>query len=204
MSSQNNKNNYSLTKELLKKCEVSNLNQFYHKWLNENDHIIAVRKICAIHKNFHEEKVLKDLTSINDIVLINIIDYTRRKHLRDLERQKYLVDFKGIGKILNYLKRRGYIRWNMPLKDVFQKLGIESQAEAKVISLINIAINKRILFATIDKSNNKQKELMLIFYSRLKHPHYRKEFIKFIITAILGGVLITILLPIILFINAQG
>lgn len=204
MSTNTPANNHTLTKDLLKKCEVSSLNEFYHKWLEENDHIIAVHKICAIHKNFHEDKVIKDIASINDVLLINIIDYTQRKNLQDLERQKYLVDYEGIGKLLNYMKRRGYIRWSSLLNEVFQKLGIENNAESKAISLMNMAINKRVMFATIDKADTKKKALVLNFYSRLKHPHYRKEFIKFMITAISGLIIIMILLPIIFYINAQG
>ena len=202
MTLNNNGNLDELTKELLIKCEVSNLNQFYHKWLEENDHIIAVKKICAIHKNFNEEKVISDVASINDILVIDIIDYTQYKNLQNLKREKYLVDFTGIGKLLRYMKRRGYIRTVSKLNDVMEKLGVESNAENKVISLTNLAIKKRIIYASVEKIKAEEKEFFLVFTSKLADPAHRKEFIKLFLIIITGLIIITALLPIVLYFNA--
>jgi len=188
--------------DLLKKCEVSNLNQFYHKWLDENDHIVQVKKICAIHKNFNQDKVLTHVKSINDIIVINIIDFTQKKNLQNLEKQKYIVDSTGIGKILNYLRKRGFIRNISKLKDVLNKLGIAWEEHNKAISLINIAIKNKIIYALIDKAEDKKKEFILTFYSKLKHPDHRGDVIKLLITILSAAVIISVLLPIIYFINA--
>lgn len=202
MALNNDENVDNLTKELLLKCEVSSLNQFYHKWLEENDHIAAVKKICTIHKNFNEDKVITDIASINDLLIINIIDYTQYKNLQNLKREKYLVDFTGIGKLLRYMKRRGYLKTVSKLNEVLEKLGIETNEENKVISLINLAIKKRIIYALIEKAETEEKEFILIFTSRLADPQHRKEFIKLLLIIIAGLIIISILLPIVLFFNA--
>ena len=216
MSKDNSPATDPLTKDLLKKCEVTNLCQFYHKWLKTYDHIVPIKQICAIQSNFHENKVMEDIKAIHDIVWINIVDFTQKRTVKDLTREKYLVDALGLGKLLRYLKRRRMIAKSSPLPEIYKKLGISKKQGDKALSLINLAIKKRIIYASVDSHPTftsepqdmepipEEKGLYLNFYSRLKHPEHRKEFIKLIVTAILGLILISILLPLILFINSQA
>ena len=101
MNSENDQDLDELTQFLLKKCEVTSLNQFYHKWVEEIDHSVPVKNICAIHKNFNEKKVLKDIAAIEDLIIINVPDYTQKK---DLNREYFIIDPQGLGKILKSLK----------------------------------------------------------------------------------------------------
>ncbi len=184
MNSENNEDIDELTQFLLNKCEVTSLNQFYHKWVQEIDHSVPVKNICAIHKNFNEEKVLKDIASIEDLIIINIPDYTQKQ---DLTREHFIIDSIGLGKILKSLKRLRIIKKKNPLSDIIAKLGIEKDRQDKFLNLINKAIEKRALYANLIKikENRLEDQLYLKLYNKIKHPDYRGDFLKLIFTLIL-------------------
>ena len=200
MNSEDNHEVDELTQFLLNKCEVSSLNQFYHKWVEEIDHSVPVKNICAIHKNFNEEKVLKDIDAIEDLLIINIPDYTQKK---ELNKEYFVIDTKGLGQILKSLKRLRIIKKNAPLQNILMKLGIKNSEREKFIDFITKAIKEKALYAHLikNKSGREKEELFIRFYSKIRHPDHRGDFYKLLITIILLITSIGILLPIILLIN---
>jgi len=202
MDSKNNQNLDDLTQSLLKKCEVSTLDQLYHKWVKENDNSVPIKWICSAHKNFNENKVLQDMDNIHNLIAINILDYTQKNNLN---KEKFLIDYIGMGKILKSLKRKKIIKKNMPLKEIMDKMGIEKKQKDVLISLIEQSIKNKIIFAKLAKVDDKaakNNNYILAFFSKLKDPEHKKNFIYLIITIIITIVSLSILLPIIYFINA--
>ena len=195
MDSNTNNNLDELTQTLLKKCEVSNLYQFYHKWTNDNEGSIPIKHICALHKNFNENKVLKDIEEIEDILLINIPDYTQKDNLT---RERFLIDSLGLGKILNSLKRLKIIKKSPPINEILSILGVEKTQKERVISLLNKSISDTVIYAKLNINNTN-----IEFYSKLKHPQHRGDFIKLIITIITTIASLSILIPIMIYINSQ-
>jgi len=194
MDSNNNNRLDELTQMLLKKCEVSNLNQFYHKWTKDNEGSIPIKHICALHKNFNENKVLREVDEIEDLLIINIPDYTQKE---DLTREKFLIDSLGLGRIINSLKRLKIIKKTSSLKEILNKLGLEENQVKRVINLLKKTISDTVIYANLINDNSE-----IEFYSKLKHPQHRGDFIKLIITIIVAIVLLCVLLPIMTFINS--
>lgn len=185
-----------LTQMLLKKCEVSNLNQFYHKWADDNNGSIPIKHICALHKNFNESKVISDIDDIEDLIIINIPDYTQKN---DLTRERFLIDSLGLGKIINSLKRLNIIKKSTNVDDVLSKLGLEETQLKKMINLLKKSISDTVIYANL---HNDEKEI--VFYSKIKHPQHRGDFIKLIMTIIAAIALLSTLIPVMIFINSQG
>ncbi len=208
-----------LTETLLKKCEVSSLKQLYFKWVNENEHKVTVKKICAIHKNFNEDKVLFDVKNIPNLLIVSLMQQFRPNgRERKLIRIKYLVDLEGLLGIIKAFKRKKHFKKSIKLMDLIKKLGIiedEKEQVDKVLNMIQKAINNTIIYAKLSKivspesskskkssENDKIAQYTLNFYSRLKHPKNKKELIKLIITIIAAIASLSVLIPIIYIINA--
>ena len=200
MNSEDNQDIDDLTQFLLKKCEVTSLNQFYHKWVKQIDHSVPVKNICAIHKNFNEDKVLKDIAAIEDLITINIPDFTQHK---DLNREYFVIDPKGLGKILKSLKRLRIIRKTTSLQNIIKALGISENEKDKFLNFITKAINEQAFYANLieNKTGREENELYIKFYSKIRHPDHRGDFLKLVFTVILLLASIGILLPMILIIN---
>ena len=159
------------------------------------------KKICAIHKNFNEDKVLLDINNLVDLIYIDIPEYSRKN---DLTRRKYLVDYIGLGRLLTYLRRKKIIERSIRLDELNKILGISGLQETSVIDMLNQCINERIIYATLNevKSEDRKREHMLNFYNKLKHPDNIKELKKLLLTIIIGIIIVCILLPVIYLINA--
>ncbi len=200
MTSENDQEIDELTQFLLNKCEVSSLTQFYHKWVKEIDHSVPVSNICAIHKNFNEQKVIHDIAELEDLIIINIPDYTQKK---DLTREKFVIDSAGLGKILKSLRRLKILKNNAPTSEILQKLGLEATKKENYLHLLNKAIKEKSFYAKIiePQSGRNEDELLIKFYSRFNHPEHKADFLKLIFTLILLIVALSILIPIIYIIN---
>jgi len=183
-----------LTQTLLKKCEVSNLYQFYHKWTDDNNGSIPIKHICALHKNFNESKVHKDVDDIEDLLIINVPDYTQKN---DLTREKFLIDSLGLGKIINSLKRVKIVKKSTSVQEILVKLGLEDSQLKRFINLLKKCISDTVIYANL-LNDNKEIE----FYSKIKHPQHKGDFIKLLITIIAAIVLLIILIPIMNIINS--
>jgi hypothetical protein len=200
MNSENKQESDELTQFLLNKCEVSSLNQFYHKWVEEIDHSVPIKNICAIHKNFNEQKVLKDISEIQDLLIITIPDYTQKK---DFTREQFVIDRIGLGKILKSLKRMRIIKKSNPISNILKKLGVEETKREKFLNLLKKAINEEAIYANLikKKSGREENELFVKTYSKIKHPEHRGDFLKLIITLILLVISLSILIPYLLIVN---
>jgi len=201
MNAKNNQEIDELTQFLLNKCEVTSLTHFYHKWVQEIDHSVPIKNICAIHKNFNEPKIIKDIADIPDLLIINVPDYTQKK---DLSREQFVIDAQGLGKILKSLKRLRIIKKTVPLSTILTRLGADPDKNEKVLTLIKKAIEERALYAHILNLETRKddEEILIKFYSKIRHPDHRTDFIKLMVTLAILLISLGILLPIIYMVNA--
>ncbi|MGQ4874742.1 MAG: hypothetical protein ACP6IY_11800 [Promethearchaeia archaeon] len=211
MSIKNDKNIDPITLEILHKCEVSNLHQFYVKWVMQNNHIVPIKKICRFHKNFNEKKIQNDTQNFNDLIIVSVFDFVKKRNTIQHQKELYLVDHIGLAKILKNYKKRKIIEKTSEIENILKKLSVPRNNKNKFIELLNKSIQNKEIYAKIltapnnnyntRKNENEKFEAKLKFYNKLKHPDNKKELIKLIITIIGAILIITILLPIIIFIN---
>jgi len=202
MASRNDNDLDGLTQALLKKCEVSTLDQFYHKWVEDNDGSIPIKYVCSFHKNFNETKVVKDIDEIPDLLVINILDFTQKE---SLTREKFLINYIGLVKIIKSLRRLNILKKTTSLNEILSKLGIETEYSNKVIILLKKAISEPIIYANLIEHNEmlEQNNPTMVFYNKIKHPLHRGTFLKLIFTTVIAIATLAILLPIMIFINSQ-
>lgn len=187
-----------LTKSLLMRCEASSLKEFYLKWVQENQHVVSIKKTCTLHKNFNESKVIQDLADIPEILTINIPNYFNKHHNTHLlTREKFLIDHEALPRILSTFKKFGLLKKTISIKSLCEKLGlVENQPSQRkqLIYLIQLAINSGLIYGELNDYD-------LVFHPKIIHPEHRKELILLLITIIVAAASISILLPIIFIIN---
>jgi len=218
MSEQKDPKIDGLTKELLMKCEVTGLSEFYQKWLQENDHIVPIKKICSFHKNFNEEKIIEDISGMDDFIVISLYEYFRNKEGdKDIAREKYLTDYFGLIKLIRSLKKRHFFKKQTPIKEIIDKLGLtdtlEAQKKKLVFLLQNAASDKQIHAKLVSRKPPKGSKseglaeegslewLDLVLFSKLSLPQHKKNFLYLIITLSIIILSITVFLPLLFFIN---
>lgn len=212
MCSDNAQNLDELTKTLLKKCEVSNLNQLYAKWVLENDHSLSIKTLCVVHKNFTESKVYDDVLDIPELICISVFDFSRSaKPPQDLTREKFVVDYIGLGKLIKSLRRKRILSKSSNLTVAFKLLGLDESQTNKAVRLLQRAIEEFILYAQLFPVESTrdgvtpastQPTLVLTFHSKFKDPSAKSTLIKLIATIVVAIISIAILIPIIIIINS--
>ncbi len=194
-----------LTKSLLKKCEATNVPQFYKNCVERLDHIAAVKKIASLNKGFSEGKIAQDIADIPELIVVSLPEFVvSNNRVKRFATDQYAVDQQGLGRVLTALKHKNILKRYAPLSEVRDKLLIPQDQTQKFTSLLARAIDIPAIYAKIEtrSSLNTPFPPYLVFYNKLKHPNHKKDLYKLIATIIAGIVLISVLLPIVVLINA--
>ncbi len=205
MCAEKNSDLDELTQSLLKKCEANNLPQFYINCVERLDHVASVNKIASLHKSFSENKIAQDIADIPELIIISIPELViMGKYGKKFATEKYVVDAEGLGRVVNTLKRKHVLRKSTLISEVRDKLGIALTQDQKLSPILSRAIEIPIIYAKIEigTASNSATGPYLTFYNKLKHPNHKKDVYKLIVTIVAGIIVISILLPIVAWINA--
>lgn len=199
-----------LTASLLKKCEVSSLPQFYKKIITEKEHTISLSALREMFPNLTEEKILEDLEGIDDLVVINIVDVMRvggRPQQKEVKKEKYAVDYIGLGMLLTFLKKKRLIAKSAPLARVYQKLEISPQKKGSATAMLERAIDETYLYANLvsykggSAGGSDRNGTYLVFYNKLMHPDNRGEVAKLLLILLALVILLVVFVPFLISIN---
>ncbi|MHA1731385.1 MAG: hypothetical protein ACTSU5_05550 [Promethearchaeota archaeon] len=186
-----------LVSDLLDKCEVKEIPQYYEKKVAEAGGILPVNLMYTYHPRFSREVVERDTLGLDSILLIKP-DPGMTAHFpikyQYKSQNEFLVNLRGFIKCLkSALPRQKPLK--VPVSEILEKLGVEERSKNKVdawLSEIN-ASQTNLGFRRIVVGEDERGVGWVKCESVWNDPKKRTQLIQLLIVSIFGILVITFL-----------
>ncbi len=178
---------------LLEKCEVTNLAELYTEWAKNKYGILPHAEIFGQNPVFTIEKVTEDLSEIDSLLLVKLLDprpipksrsfaedidekTKRRQEIQDrYEKNWYILNTEGLGRVLKIYQKRKILGQKVLLAELIDQFEIPGDQYDLFKQFVRQAISENNIYANyLEAPTGDVRDDILLFYNKYATPEKKR------------------------------